>query len=108
MLSPMKPGLLLMWLCVAVAWRNTDTLLAQPQSQSPSPARTNAPGSAIALQIEAPRNFQVKRGFRLELVAAEPLVATPIAMTFDENGRLFVLEPADGADSHGVAQGRVR
>ena len=36
--------------------------------------------------------FQVKPGFRLELVAAEPLVADPIEICFDENGRMFVVE----------------
>src|SRR5437588_179103 len=33
--------------------------------------------------------FQIKNGFRIELVAAEPLVVDPIALAFDENGRLF-------------------
>ncbi|MDQ3624778.1 MAG: cytochrome C, partial [Verrucomicrobiota bacterium] len=39
--------------------------------------------------------FEVKRGFHLELVAAEPLVASPIAVCFDEDGRLFALEMRD-------------
>lgn len=39
--------------------------------------------------------FQVKPGFRLELVAAEPLVADPIEICFDENGRMFVVEMID-------------
>lgn len=39
--------------------------------------------------------FQVKKGFKLQLVAAEPLVASPVAMSFDENGRLFVVEMID-------------
>ena len=39
--------------------------------------------------------FRIKKGFRIELVAAEPLVVDPIAMAFDENGRLFVVEMRD-------------
>ncbi|HKI72211.1 MAG TPA: PVC-type heme-binding CxxCH protein, partial [Verrucomicrobiae bacterium] len=39
--------------------------------------------------------FQIKNGFRIELVAAEPLVVDPIALAFDENGRLFVVEMRD-------------
>ena len=39
--------------------------------------------------------FQIKSGFRIELVAAEPLVVDPIAMAFDEDGRLFVVEMRD-------------
>ena len=46
-----------------------------------------------------PRNavatFQVKQGFHIELVAAEPLVVSPVAMSFDERGRLFVVEMID-------------
>ncbi len=39
--------------------------------------------------------LQIKSGFRVELVAAEPLVVDPIAMAFDEDGRLFVVEMRD-------------
>src|SRR2546429_3014443 len=44
---------------------------------------------------QAVSTFQIKKGFRLELVAAEPLVVDPVAMAFDENGRLFVVEMRD-------------
>lgn len=39
--------------------------------------------------------FSVKKGFRLELAAAEPLVADPIAIAFDENSRLYVVDMID-------------
>lgn len=39
--------------------------------------------------------FQIKKGFRLELAAAEPLVADPIAIAFDENHRMFVVDMID-------------
>ena len=42
--------------------------------------------------------FQLRKGFRLELVAAEPLVIDPIALAFDEDGRLFVIEMKDYPD----------
>lgn len=41
------------------------------------------------------QTFKVKPGFRIELVAAEPLVIDPIAISFDENGRMFVVEMID-------------
>src|SRR5437667_2042561 len=44
---------------------------------------------------QALSSFQIKKGFRIELVAAEPLVVDPIAMAFDKNGRLFVVEMRD-------------
>src|SRR5437588_4374629 len=37
-------------------------------------------------------SFKLEPGLRVELVAAEPLVADPVAMAFDEKGRLFVVE----------------
>ncbi len=41
---------------------------------------------------EALGSFRLRPGFRIEQVAAEPLVRDPIAMAFDEDGRLFVVE----------------
>ena len=39
--------------------------------------------------------FRVRKGFRLELAASEPLVASPVTMAFDEDGRAFVAEMID-------------
>jgi putative membrane-bound dehydrogenase-like protein len=64
---------------------------AQPQS-----GRTNAlPFVAAAPATNGLVSFQLKPGFRIELVAAEPNVVAPVAMAFDENGRLFVAEMRD-------------
>lgn len=41
---------------------------------------------------EALSSFQLAPGLRLELVAAEPIVQDPIAIDFDEDGRLWVVE----------------
>ena len=41
---------------------------------------------------EAAKSFRIEPGLRLELVASEPLVVSPVAMAFDERGRLFVAE----------------
>jgi putative membrane-bound dehydrogenase-like protein len=43
------------------------------------------PADAIA-------TFTVAPGFRLELVASEPLIESPVACEWDENGRLYVCE----------------
>src|SRR4051794_17267029 len=42
---------------------------------------------AAALQ-----SFRLHSGFRIELVASEPLIRSPVAMDFDEDGRLYVVE----------------
>ena len=44
---------------------------------------------------EALETFRLPPGFEIELVAAEPLVADPVAAAFDGRGRLFVLEMGD-------------
>jgi putative membrane-bound dehydrogenase-like protein len=48
----------------------------------------------VALE-KALATFQLQHGFRLELVAAEPLVASPVDACFDENGRMYVAEMRD-------------
>lgn len=41
---------------------------------------------------DAVKTFTTRPGFNIELVAAEPLVADPMAMDFDENGVMYVVE----------------
>ena len=43
----------------------------------------------------APATWQLKPGFRLELEAHEPQVRDPVALCFDEHGRMFVCEMID-------------
>jgi putative membrane-bound dehydrogenase-like protein len=40
---------------------------------------------------EALQTFQLLPDFRIELVAAEPLIADPVAVAFDERGRVYVV-----------------
>lgn len=39
--------------------------------------------------------FQIEPGFKIELVACEPLVMDPVAIDFDHKGRMFVVEYGD-------------
>ena len=57
---------------------------------------------------DALNTFQLRKGFRLELVAAEPLVTDPIALAFDEDGRLFVVEMNDYPERGEQLLGQVR
>src|SRR2546423_11271892 len=41
---------------------------------------------------EAQKKFKVPEGFEVRLFAAEPEVANPVAMSFDEKGRLWGVE----------------
>jgi putative membrane-bound dehydrogenase-like protein len=52
---------------------------------------------------EALASFELEPGYRIELAAAEPLIKDPVAIAFDERGRLYVVEnrgypgPLEGA-----------
>lgn len=44
---------------------------------------------------EAIKSVVIRDGFEMQLLAAEPLIASPVAMEYDENGRAFVAEMRD-------------
>jgi putative membrane-bound dehydrogenase-like protein len=52
--------------------------------------------------------FQVAPGFRIEQVAAEPLVADPVAIAFDEDARLYVVEMRGYSENRDERLSRVR
>tara|TARA_R110002111_G_scaffold227346_1_gene288832 strand:- start:77839 stop:83043 length:5205 start_codon:yes stop_codon:yes gene_type:complete len=81
-----------------VAGKSFDELLA---AQGPQP---KSPAAAL-------KTIQVKPGFHVELVAAEPLVQDPVAFDWGPDGKLWVAEMADyplGIDEKGTFAGRVR
>ena len=55
------------------------------------PAAKIPPAPALSPEA-ALRTFKLQPGFRIELVAADPLVETPVAMAFDPDGHLWVVE----------------
>jgi len=76
---------------------------AEPTADAKDLPRVPPVEPANALQT-----FKVKAGFHLELVASEPLVMDPVAMCFDENGRLFVVEMRDYSERRDERLGRIR
>src|SRR6266480_1113971 len=63
----------------------------QPKKDVIPHAQDKMPGPALTPQ-EALKKMQVPPGFRVELVAAEPDIVNPVAMTFDERGRIWITE----------------
>lgn len=56
---------------------------------------------------ESLKAIRVRPGFRVELAAAEPLLASPVAIDFDQDGRLYVAEfPEFNQSSSKTPQGR--
>src|SRR5882724_1594860 len=78
-------GLLLALLFVPSAVRAQDGL---GQTQAPKPFVASASNEG-ALAI---KRFQVMPGLRVDLWAAEPMLANPVAFNFDERGRAYVCE----------------
>ncbi len=80
-------------------------------------AGTNSLG-AVAGPVSGPvapedsvARLHVRAGFQAELVAAEPLLESPVAIDWDEQGRLWVVEMVDyplGLDGRGKPGGCVR
>jgi putative membrane-bound dehydrogenase-like protein len=56
-----------------------------------APATKNPPTPVLTPQEEL-KSFQIAPGYRVELVASEPLIHDPVAMTFDPDGRIWVCE----------------
>lgn len=57
----------------------------QPSAQTRPDRPPLSPDEALA-------GFVLEPGYRIDLVAAEPLVEDPVAIAFDERGRLYVVE----------------
>jgi len=66
------------------------------------------PRIAPSAPAEALRKFHVMDGFRIELVAAEPMVVDPVAIAFDADGRLYAVEMRNYSEDAELPLGRIR
>jgi putative membrane-bound dehydrogenase-like protein len=57
---------------------------------------------------DAVKTLRIREGFSAEIAACEPNVVSPVAMAFDENGRLFVVEMIDYSERRDEKLGRIR
>jgi putative membrane-bound dehydrogenase-like protein len=76
---------------------------AEPKGPSPEFARIPPTSPADAL-----KSFQVHKGLKIELVASEPLIESPVGICFDEDGRLFVVEMRGYPDRREEKLGRIK
>ena len=68
---------------------------AAAQKKDPIPhGQDKMPGPPLS-PAEAIKKMTVPEGFSVELVAAEPDIVNPIAMTFDDRGRIWVTESVE-------------
>jgi putative membrane-bound dehydrogenase-like protein len=82
------------------------SVAVQPAKEKPGVVAASplSPRDALA-------SFHVPKGFKVELAASEPDIVDPVAMAFDENGRMFVVEmrayPNDGVGTGVITSGRI-
>jgi mono/diheme cytochrome c family protein/glucose/arabinose dehydrogenase len=70
------------------------------------------PPSPVLKPEESLKSFRLAPGFRIELVASEPLIHDPVAITFDPDGRIWVVEmrgymPNVDGTGEGEPKGRI-
>lgn len=108
-----KTALIVVLFCVALA------VVAVAANRPPAKPKLNPdgsePGSEVKLERVPPMtpeqslsSAEVLPGYRMELVTAEPNVMSPVAMAFDEAGRLYVIEMRDYSEKDKARLGRVR
>ena len=97
-------GLKIQFVLILVVLHGSSMLT--PGEPEPDPGELpRIPPREPASAIQA---FQLAPGFRVELVACEPQVVDPVAIAFDEDGRLFVAEMRGYPERREQALGRIR
>jgi putative membrane-bound dehydrogenase-like protein len=98
------------WL-YAVPWLLAVALWAQEPRTEDSADRdysAELPRIAPTPPEKAAATFTVAAGFRMELAAAEPLIADPIAICFDEHLRMFVCQMEGYSEERDENRSRIR
>ena len=78
------------------------------EGQQPAVDSKELPSTPLGGLEESLASLEVAEGFRIEPVVWEPMVVDPVAMAFDEWGRLFVVEMRDYSERRPEQLGRVR
>jgi len=79
----------LLALCAAALLRHAPAPAAQQGKAADKDYKDQLPHIPPHAPADALKTFQLLPGLRIEQAAAEPLVTDPVAMSFDENGRLY-------------------
>ncbi len=102
------------------AWIHRDSIVWQNESVAKTGAESVSRTFQDLIAFEVPplkspdlslQDMRVHPGFTVELVAAEPLIESPVAFEWDAQGRLWVVEMPDyplGLDGKGQPGGKVK
>jgi len=80
---------------VAVFATFSSATSAEPTATAGPSANLHFPRVPPIQPAGAEKTFHALDGFRMELLAAEPLVTDPVAMAYDEDGKAYVAEMLD-------------
>src|SRR6266852_1287468 len=82
--------------------------LPAQKEEKPPHGQDQLPGPPLS-PADAIKKMKVPDGFGVELVAAEPDIVNPVAMTFDEKGRIWITESLEYPRSNaGPGRDRVK
>jgi putative membrane-bound dehydrogenase-like protein len=85
-MARMKVAGLAAWVAAVSAILTTmGNASSMPSTQAAQDRPALSPAEALA-------SFVIEPGYRIDLVAAEPLVQSPVAIAFDDRGRMYVAE----------------
>src|SRR4029077_12664122 len=105
-----KTNLLVMGLLILSYGIVANRFPRSPYAQA-SDSKPTANSGSLTPQEER-GTFHLLPGFRIELVACEPNIVDPVAIAFDENGRLYVAEmpgyPNGGVGTGDIHSGRIK
>lgn len=92
---------------LAILVTHVQSLLQVEESKSDTPRTT-----AALTPNEEKSTFRLPPGFRIELAACEPNIVDPVAIAFDEVGRMYVAEmpgyPNGGVGTGDIHSGKVK
>jgi putative membrane-bound dehydrogenase-like protein len=95
--------------CLAVCALLLQSLFAQsPKDSLDRNYAAELPRIPPTEPAAALKTFHIAPGFGIEQVAAEPLVADPVAVAFDENARLYVVEMRGYSENKDEKISRIR
>lgn len=106
---PVRRPLVLLLLSAALCSMGSESRAAEPgPGTEPEVAEAQMPRVPATEPDRAADTFAIRPGFHAELVAAEPLVNSPVAMAVDEMGRAYVVEMRDYSERRPEKLGRIR
>ncbi|HEX3869667.1 MAG TPA: PVC-type heme-binding CxxCH protein [Pirellulales bacterium] len=86
-------------LVVALCLATSTLIVVSHWSVEAAPPTAPLPTASLRIAplepSDAPKSFETRDGFRMELIAAEPLLTDPVAAAYDEDGRAWVVEMND-------------